>query len=186
MSPCPRSSTATAPTLTPVMEDYLEAILALETVQKVARVKDLAARLGVSKPSVTQMLKSLRDRNLIHYERYGLIDLSDEGRSIAEGVRRRHELIAGFLTEVLAVPTETAGMDACRMEHGLSDETLNALVLFMEFIRKCPLAGHDWLNHFRDFKNRGNNPSLCRHRLSETLKRLEQHLEETRCPLSRG
>ena len=166
------------------MEDYLEAILALEALQKVARVKDLAARLGVSKPSVTQMLKSLRDRSLIHYERYGLIDLTDEGRTIAEGVQRRHELIAGFLTEVLAVPTETAEVDACRMEHGLSDETLNALVLFMDFVRKCPLAGHDWLDHFRDFKDRGSNPAQCRLRLSETIRRLEQHLEETRCPLS--
>ena len=53
--------------VTPVMEDYLEAIFDLGKEKKAVRVKDIATRLGVKMPTVTSMLKTLRDRELVDY-----------------------------------------------------------------------------------------------------------------------
>ena len=62
--------------LTPVMEDYLETIYELDQGKKVVRVKDIAQSLGVKMPTVTRMLKTLRDRELVAYQKYEYVELT--------------------------------------------------------------------------------------------------------------
>ena len=69
------------------LEDCLETILELEKNHKVARVKDIAEKMGILRGSVTTALKHLADKNLINYEPYSFITLTRKGTSIAR--RRR-------------------------------------------------------------------------------------------------
>jgi len=116
------------------MEDYLEAIFHLNRDRKVIRVRDIAKRLGVKMPTVTSMLKTLRDRNLVAYEKYGCVELTLEGEGVGREIDRRHRALRRFLAEVLRVKPAQAEEEACRMEHGFSEETLDKLEELTESI----------------------------------------------------
>lgn len=155
--------------LTPAMEDYLEAILQLEEVEKEVRVKDIARRLGVSLPSVTGMLRSLSERDLIaHRRRYEHVVLTPEGRRRAREVRRRHETLRDFLVQILQLDPALAEREACRMEHAIGQDTLERLVEFLEFVEVCPRAGRGWREYFRRFCAEGRRD--CRKCMEEFIR----------------
>jgi DtxR family Mn-dependent transcriptional regulator len=112
--------------MTQSQEDYLEMVSFLSD-EGAVRVTDIAARLGFSKPSVSAALKLLEERGLVSHARYGTVALTCEGQKLAASVRERHNLIKRFLVSNLHVSGETAEKDACKMEHILSDETINSL-----------------------------------------------------------
>jgi len=113
-------------------EDYLEAILALTEDSGAVRVTDVAQRLGIAKPSVTEVVAALRDRGLVTQQRYGRILLTPEGLLEARRVRRRHLVLRTFLRDVLGVPGEQSETDACQIEHVVSAETMERMVAFLE------------------------------------------------------
>jgi DtxR family Mn-dependent transcriptional regulator len=133
------------------MEDYLEAILALQSDGEVARVTDLAERLEVSKPSVSAALKTLAGGGFLEHRRYGYIRLTEEGRRAARLVKNRHKLLRTFLQDILGVDPEQAAEDACGLEHHISRQTREQLARFVEFVQTCPRTGDGWLKHFRCF-----------------------------------
>jgi len=112
-------------------EDCLEAILVLAETGPVVRVKGLAQRLGVSRPSVVAAIAGLERKGLVRHERYGGVELTGQGRRLAGEMRRRHRLLQEFLQQQLGVSAATAAEDACRMEHVLSPETIRQLVGFV-------------------------------------------------------
>ena len=140
----PRPKEPSGQELSPAMEDYLEAILRLSDEARVARVRDIAKLVGVTRSTVSGALRSLADAGLVNHRPYEIATLTGKGREVAQRVNRRHGLLARFLKEILNVPHETADADACRLEHGLSRETVDRLVAFMEFLEDCPRAGTDW------------------------------------------
>lgn len=109
--------------LTPSLENYLEAILALEKKYRVARVKDIAKRLGVQMPSVTGALKNLKAKELINYEKNSFISLTKKGLAVANSVQNRHSILAAFLEKILLVPRDQAQNEACKIEHTISPDT---------------------------------------------------------------
>lgn len=113
--------------LSPSMEDYLETILTLETKNRVARVKDIAAALSVQMPSVTSALKALKEKGLVNYEKNSYIVLTEQGKKIAQSVTDRHFAVAGFLHKVLCLPVEEAQDTACRIEHVISPDIARRL-----------------------------------------------------------
>ena len=123
------------------LEDYLEVILQLERVFRVARVSEIAGRLGVSRPSVTGALKNLGARRLVAHAPYGHVTLTEGGARIAVEVERRHLAIRDFLTGVLCVPCDRAESTACKMEHVLEPEIL---AYFVDFARKRSKDGSAW------------------------------------------
>jgi len=133
--------------LTESMENYLEAIYHLQREQEVARVKDIADRLKVKMPSVSNALNALRERELIHHERYGCVTLTEQGSAMAAGICRRHQALKRFLTDILQLGESRAEDEACRLEHALSATTLARLIGFIDFIKRCPRGGPDWLRH---------------------------------------
>lgn len=142
--------------LTASQEDYLEIIWALVREQRVARVTDIAERLGVSMPSVTGALKTLAKLNLVEYSPHKFITLSEEGRRVAQNITSRHRILREFLTDVLDLPAEKAEQTACRIEHAIGDtvsQRLHDLVHFWEtrFPRK------DWPKTFRSFRRDTDN-----------------------------
>jgi DtxR family Mn-dependent transcriptional regulator len=111
-------------------EHYLETILLLKNEDKVVRVRDISRRANVSMPSVHIALHALEDRGLIHHEKYGYVELTDEGEAMARKIYARHVLLTDFFTDVLGVPVDIAQRDACRMEHIVSGETLERIAIF--------------------------------------------------------
>lgn len=136
------------------MEDYLEAIAALSASNGEARVTDIAKRLSVRKPSVTQALQSLTDKGFLHYKPYASPVLTASGRRAAAAVQRRHDVMKSFLVDVLQVDWAAAEANACRLEHAVDKEVLEHLTRFMDFVQRCPRGGTDWVRdgyeHFCD------------------------------------
>ena len=103
-------------------EDYLEAILRLSQKGGGVRSVDIATMLSVSKPSVSHVMKLLREDGYIAMDRYGTVTLLDKGAEIANRIYERHTVLTTML-ESLGVPSEIARADACKMEHDISDES---------------------------------------------------------------
>ena len=102
-------------------ENYLEAILMESRTQEKVRAVDICTRLHFSRPTVSVMLKNLRERGFVTTDGSALL-LTDEGRAVAERTYERHCVIAGLLMR-LGVSEESAYADACRIEHDISEET---------------------------------------------------------------
>ena len=107
-------------------ENYLETILMLGRKKGNVRSIDIAARMNYSKPSVSNMMKRLRENGYILVDEDGFITLTSTGREIAEGIYERHDFITAFLVD-MGVTEETAREDACKIEHCLSKETFDCI-----------------------------------------------------------
>lgn len=128
------------------LEDYVEIILALERDAGTARVRDIAARCGVSKPSVTGALRALKARGLVCYEPYARATLTAAGRALAVEMTRRHRILKAFLTQVLALPDPQADAAACRMEHVLAPAVIDRFWAFADFVHDDPLRVAGWVD----------------------------------------
>lgn len=115
-----------------LVEDYVELIADLIDETGEARPVDIAARLGVTKPTVNKMLKRLAQEDLVTQRPYRAVFLTEEGRNLAEASRRRHQIVETFLLSI-GVSPETARADSEGMEHHVSDETL---AIFEKLARK--------------------------------------------------
>lgn len=118
--------------LSPSKEDYLKAIHSLEEEQQTVRVKDIADRLDITRPSVSAAVKNLEKQGYVCHPRYDLVGLTPEGSKIAEAISHRHQVIKNFLSQVLGLDDAIAEKDACGMEHTISPETFESLARFME------------------------------------------------------
>ncbi|MEZ5066512.1 MAG: metal-dependent transcriptional regulator [bacterium] len=110
------------------MAHYLQAVAGLKKDKGYARVGDIAERLGVSKSGVTSMLRSLQARGLVDHERYGCVELTDEGRTLATRTESNRHLLTLFFRDVLGVPEAIASEDACMIEHLVSPEAMSRLL----------------------------------------------------------
>ena len=138
------------PRLSPTLEDYLEAIHAEIRANRVARVRDIARALKVGMPAVTAALKTLGRRELVNYEPYQFVTLTDRGRAAAEEVSRRHGLLREFLREVLALDEAEAETNACRMEHAVDAKVVQRLSRLTSHARALRRAGEPWDRMFDD------------------------------------
>lgn len=143
------------------MEDYLEVIYLIISENKVARGKEISERLKVNKSSVTGALHTLSDRKLINYAPYEVITLTEKGKTIAEDIIHRHQVIKRFFIEVLAVDIKLADETACKMEHILPREILERFAKFAEFSDACPRGGSEWVEGFGFRCNKPENPNDC-------------------------
>lgn len=107
-------------------ENYLEAIYMLSQNGEPVRSVDVAAELDYSRPSVSVAMKNLREGGFIIVDGNGHITLTDSGKAVAQSMYDRHTLISDWLI-FLGVDKETAVKDACKMEHGMSQESFMAI-----------------------------------------------------------
>jgi len=139
--------------LSPNMEMYLKTILRLEKDEPSVRVKAIADSLGVTMPSVSEALRSLKKKGLVEHSSYGEVGLSEDGRRVAASVNARFELLRKFLGEMLRVDEETAEREACEIEHVVGEVTLTRLAAFVEWmtyhrddIKDCMFRFHEYLD----------------------------------------
>ena len=112
-------------------EMYLEAIHVLTKKNGHVRSVDVSEYLGYSKPSVSRAMGILRSGGYITVEKDGSLSLTDTGREIAEKIYERHTILTRMLTG-LGVDPEIAAADACKMEHAISDASLEAIKRHLE------------------------------------------------------
>ena len=116
--------------LSRIVENYLRVIYELEEKKGHVRPIEIARTLCVSAPSVTQMLQKLSKLGFIDYEKRGLVKFTAIGREKAAGIKMRYQVFLK-LFEMAGVSPKTAYMDACFIEHQLSEETVTKLVEFV-------------------------------------------------------
>ena len=107
-------------------EDYLEAILIIGKEKGKVRSIDVAKYLGITKPSVSVAMKNLRNEGFIDVDEKGLLSLLPPGEEIANKTYEKHVTLRDMLIS-LGVNKETATLDACSMEHVISEESFKAL-----------------------------------------------------------
>lgn len=117
-------------------EDYLEAIYLICREKEVARVKNIAEQLNVSIGSVNYAINALSNSGLIKHKRYGYIELTEKGRKLGKKISKKHQLIKDFLMKILSVDEKIAEKDACRIEHDISNQTLEKIDSFLRLYKK--------------------------------------------------
>jgi Mn-dependent DtxR family transcriptional regulator len=107
-------------------ENYLEIILVEKARLGQVRSIDICNALNYSKPTVSVMMKQLREDDYIEMDMHGYITLTNKGSEIAEKIYERHVVLAGSLM-ALGVDEETAYKDACKIEHDISETSFKLI-----------------------------------------------------------
>lgn len=112
------------------IENYLETIYILSQQQNEVHAIDICTYLSYSRPTVSIVLRQMRENGLVTVNEDNHIFLTEEGHRIASTVYERHEVLTSTLM-LLGVSRETALHDACKIEHDLSEETFEAIKRFL-------------------------------------------------------
>jgi DtxR family Mn-dependent transcriptional regulator len=107
--------------LTRAQQDYLKALYQLHADQRRIPTRDLAQRLGISSPSVSEMVTRLTAQGLVEHDRYRGQQLTREGRKVALELVRHHRLLEMFLVQVLGYSLDEVHEEAERLEHFISE-----------------------------------------------------------------
>lgn len=138
------------------LEDYLEAIFNLARESNIARSKDIAELLGVSRASVTGALRVLKKKGLANYKPYDYVTLTEPGRAAAAEIAGKHKILKSFFINVLGVEADLAQQAACRAEHALGPGIIARLMSFIEFVTHSGKNGYDLAEQFQEFCRSSN------------------------------
>ena len=117
-------------------EDYLRGIYEITQEKGFARIRDIANNLDVKPSSAVEMVRKLDRLQLVSYEKYGGVMLTNKGREMAEVIEKRHETFKKFL-EIILVPKNVAFKDAHVLEHRLHPRTILQFSKFVDFIENA-------------------------------------------------
>ncbi len=124
-------------------ENYLETIYILSKKSDRIRAIDIAKYLNLSRASVSRALSLLQDEKFVIISDTGLVSLSELGQQRAISVYTKHTTLAKLFIAVAHVSVETADVDACRIEHVISDETMAAIDTFLSNNPKFNIVAHE-------------------------------------------
>jgi DtxR family Mn-dependent transcriptional regulator len=130
------------------LEDYLESILNLIEKSGRAHISEIADAMGVSRPSVTQIIAKLAEMGFVEHEPYRDVTLTARGAAVARAVVRRHGLFREFLVDILGVPEMIADDEACKLEHSIGIITTEKFAAFIEYIASEEIPP-EWLARFK-------------------------------------
>lgn len=134
-------------------QSYIETIYSLIREHGYARVADIASKLGVKSPSVTNMLQKLDELHFVTYTKYRGVVLTRKGQLLAATLERRHHALKEFLT-MIGVCEENAERDACEIEHRIDRKTAERLAKFVEFVQSAPQTP-PFLENFKEYCQTG-------------------------------
>lgn len=112
-------------------EMYLETIYQLSKKQTAVRSIDLAEAMGYSKPSISRAVGLLKKGGYLLVDKEGFLSLTNLGLEAAENIFERHTVLTKALI-ALGVDGQIAAEDACKIEHVISDTTLEAIKNYLE------------------------------------------------------
>ncbi len=137
--------------LTSSMEDYLEMVYRICMEEGYIRVNQLAERLNVRPSSTTKIVQKLNRFGVVHYQPYGIIQLTEEGKRIGNFLLKRHRIIESFLKK-LGIE-ETLLKDTEMMEHGISLNTIRGVHILNEFFSSNPDVVERYGKFKKEFEN---------------------------------
>ena len=114
------------------LEEYMELFYKLDRDGETIRTKKIAEALKTTKGNVSQALTKLKKEKLITYEPYQEIKITNKGRGIGKKILNNHETVEKFLINCLNISVKQAHKEACKIEHAVSEDTVNKLHKFME------------------------------------------------------
>lgn len=113
------------------LEEYLKTIYVLKKQGQDIKVTTIANRMNCTKPSVNKAIKNLKANEMLDYEAYGEIRLTNKGEALAKKVLEAYDIVYVFLTEILEIPKEEAKEEAIRLKAVMNDKTLNMLTKYV-------------------------------------------------------
>jgi DtxR family transcriptional regulator, Mn-dependent transcriptional regulator len=167
-------------------KNYLRAVHKIINEKTAVRVKDIAELLGVGKSSVSEALKVLADKDLIHYESYGIITLTGHGNKIAEAIDKRRLVLRDFFEKVLLVSRELAEETSYKVEEGVPDEVLVKFVLFLEFMQLCSCKIPAWMKGFKDYSTNNKLSEKCLNCTTLNVQKTEKIPTPQCCEMNKG
>jgi len=143
------------------IEEYIETIHVLQQRDGSAHTSAIAAEMNVQAPSVTEILKKLQREGYVDYTPYRGAMLTDTGHALATELMDRHRVIADFL-DIIGVERSRAEIDACQIEHHVSEKSIQQLEKFVRFVTGAPDEPR-WVHHFRQYCKTGKRTpcDLC-------------------------
>jgi DtxR family transcriptional regulator, Mn-dependent transcriptional regulator len=128
----------TAHGLIDTTEMYLRTVFELEEEGIVPLRARIAERLSQSGPTVSQTVARMERDGLLRVEGDRQLALTDDGRTLAMRVMRKHRLAECLLVGVIGLPWEEVHIEACRWEHVISDSVERRLVELLGYPVRCP------------------------------------------------
>ena len=113
------------------LEEYLKTIYIIEKQGDKPRVTDIAEKMDCTKASVNKSLKLLKEENLVLYEPYGQIELTEDGTKLSKKILEANDIVYLFLTEILRENKKKAEDEAKKIKMSMSDYTLNKLAKYV-------------------------------------------------------
>ena len=113
------------------LEEYLKNMYILKKQTGNIRVTDVANKMNCSKASVNKAIYNLKDHNLLNYESYGTIELTDEGENLAKKTIEKYDIVYVFLKDVLNIKGEEAKLQAEQIKSVVNDNTINSLAKYV-------------------------------------------------------
>lgn len=130
---------------------YLMAIQELREKPGYARISDVARRLSITKGSASAEIKGLKQRGLIAEDENRFLLLTDLGAKIARQILQSRRTLHFFLANILRVEADQALIDACKIEHLLSENTVAKLLELVQFLRSDNSAAKNFLRELHAF-----------------------------------
>lgn len=127
--------------MSPTKEDYLKILFELGGRTEQVPNKEIANRLSISPPTVTEMMNSLVKAGWVVYTPYKGSKLTQEGTDYAKKLIRKHRLWEVFLVKHLGFNINEVHPEAELLEHSTSAELADRLESYLEFPEYCPHGG---------------------------------------------
>jgi DtxR family Mn-dependent transcriptional regulator len=136
--------------LSPVLENYLEAIFRLEARDGAARASSIASMVRVSRSTVTGALNTLKGMGYVEYSPYSLIHLTEKGKIVGRKIAHRHFVFQAFLEKILFLDPEEADSIACSLEHVVPEHVILRLGEFVLFLKSRPALWANWPEVYKE------------------------------------
>lgn len=113
------------------LEEYLKTMYILQIKNKEIRVTDIAIQMECSKPSVNKAINNLKENNLVEYETYGKIELTEKGIDLAKKILEAYDISYIFFKDVIGLEEEAAKKEAEKLKLIMEDNTINKLAKYV-------------------------------------------------------
>lgn len=122
--------------ITSSLQDYLELIYNTITNNQEIKAVDIANKFKISRPSVSEALIRLADRDLIVYEGRKGIKITQKGENEARKIIKKHSILCDFFNNILGADLKCSSENACRIEHVIDENLIEDIKTFTEFCKK--------------------------------------------------
>ncbi|NOX36550.1 MAG: metal-dependent transcriptional regulator [Calditrichaeota bacterium] len=132
---------------------HLMAIAQLLSDRGYARVSDVARTLGITRGSASITLKALKEKGYVMEDENKFLFLTEKGDRLSHAIQSTRKILIKFLQDVLQVQPDQAEIDACKVEHLISEETGKKLLSFLKFLFSSDSTARAFLDAYRSYEN---------------------------------